>query len=77
MASKMPKAREEFLTELAYDNPEPTEPWKARANWDPMFPLSVIDGAARAGLIETRGDRLADNFAYRFTPAGRAALKEA
>lgn len=76
MVSKMPKAREEFLTELAYENPEPEEQWKRRDSWDPMFPLSVIDAAEKVGLVETKGDRHTFEFAYRFTPAGRAALKE-
>lgn len=65
----------ELLDELAYENPTPEEAWKLRDSWDPPFPLSVIDAAARRGFIETRGDRRSPYFAFRFTPAGRAALQ--
>lgn len=72
---KLTSAQREFLEELAYDNPEPKEVWKRRENWDPMFPLAVIDAAAKKGLIETTGERSSNDYAYRFLPAGRDALK--
>lgn len=74
--SKLTEAQRELLGELAYDNPPPAEAWKLRENWDPMFPLAVIDALERKGFIETRGDRRSVDFAYRFSPAGRAALED-
>lgn len=63
-----------FLEELAFENPAPEERWLRRDTWDPMFPLSLIDVAKKKGLVETRGDRHSEDFAYRFLPAGRDAL---
>ena len=54
---KLTKAQREFCDELAHENPPPSEQWKLRDNWDPMFPLAVIDAMERKGMIETRGDK--------------------
>jgi hypothetical protein len=71
---KLTDAQREFLLELAFENTPPEEAWRMRDNWCPPFPLAVIDAAKRKGLIETKGDRHSDDFAYRFTEAGRLAL---
>ena len=73
-AIKLTDAQVEFLEELAFENPKPEEKWMRRENWEPMFPLAVIDAAVRKRLIETRGDRHSPDFSFRFTPAGREAL---
>lgn len=75
---RLTKAQAEFLEELAFENPAPEEKWMKRGNWDPSFPLGVIDAAAKRGLIETRGERRdPENYEFRFTAAGRTALQQA
>lgn len=69
---KLTKAQAQFLSELAVENPEPSEPWFARDDWEPMFPLAMIDAMQRRKLIEVRGRRPCVE--YRFTDLGRSLL---
>ena len=65
---------QDFLDDLALDNPEPEEPWRAEGDFDPPFKRATLRAAWRWDLIEL--DRIEnDARRFRFTAKGRAELR--
>lgn len=66
---------EELLSDLADDNPAPSERWIQRDAFDPMHGMKEIRAAERRGFIEISSDGDLETLQMRFTAKGRAALE--
>ncbi|GGD30944.1 hypothetical protein [Aureimonas glaciei] len=74
---KINAARRDILQGLVFENPPPEERWFQRDDWDPMYKLTDLRAAARAGHIELAEDAEPECYQIRLTAKGRAALDKA
>lgn len=68
----------ELLSDLAFENPAPSEAWIDAGNFDPLHGVSEINYAHRLSWIEADGDVSAPNaLRLRLTALGRSRLAKA